>query len=58
VSLSFRLTVATLQKVIQDAFVTSLSNIHPNAPQTQRYLLKFDPSDKVSHNTDIKTVYF
>lgn len=38
---SFRLTVATLQKVIQDAFVASLSNIHPNAPQTQRYLLKF-----------------
>jgi len=50
---SFRLTVATLQKVIQDAFVASLSNIHPNAPQTRRYLLKSDPSDKVSHNTDI-----
>jgi hypothetical protein len=58
VSLSFRLTVATLQQVIQEAFVASLSNIHPNAPQTQRYLLKFDTSDRIRHNTDIKTVYF
>jgi len=49
--------VATLQ-VIQGAFVASLSNIHPNAPQTQRYLLKLDPSDTIRHNTDIKTVYF
>jgi hypothetical protein len=50
--------VAALQKVIQDAFVASLSNIHPNAPQTQRCLLKLDPYDRAIHNTHIKTVYF